>query len=249
MLKVAVVTIFPDMFSAVTGFGVVGRAADQGLLDLALFNPRDYTRDTHRTVDDRPYGGGPGMVMLYEPLAAAIDEAKNGRPLAKVVYLSPQGRKITQEDLNVGQDDREVVLVCGRYEGVDERLIQSRIDEEWSLGDFVLSGGELPAMVVIDAMCRTVPGVLGHEDSADQDSFSEGLLDYPHYTRPDEIDGKKVPGVLLGGNHEKVKEWRMMQALGRTLDRRPDLLEKLELDENQKRLLDEYRNGAEQKAD
>ena len=245
MLKVAVVTIFPDMFSAVTGFGVVGRAADQGLLDLALLNPRDYTRDTHRTVDDRPYGGGPGMVMRFEPLAAAIDDAKRDRSTAKVVYLSPQGRKITQEDLNVGQVDRELVLVCGRYEGVDERLIQSRVDEEWSLGDYVLSGGELPAMVVIDAMCRTVPGVLGHEESAEQDSFSEGLLDHPHYTRPEEIDGEKVPEVLLGGNHEKIKEWRMMQSLGRTMGRRPDLLEKLELDENQQRLLDEYINGAE----
>ena len=245
MLKVAVVTIFPDMFSAVTGFGVVGRAADQGLLDLALFNPRDYTRDTHRTVDDRPYGGGPGMVMRFEPLAAAIDDAKRDRSTAKVVYLSPQGRKITQEDLNVGQVDRELVLVCGRYEGVDERLIQSRVDEEWSLGDYVLSGGELPAMVVIDAMCRTVPGVLGHEESAEQDSFSEGLLDHPHYTRPEEIDGEKVPEVLLGGNHEKIKKWRMMQSLGRTMGRRPDLLEKLELDENQQRLLDEYINGAE----
>ena len=245
MLKVAVVTIFPDMFSAVTGFGVVGRAADQGLLDLALFNPRNYTRDTHRTVDDRPYGGGPGMVMRFEPLAAAIDDAKRDRSTAKVVYLSPQGRKITQEDLNVGQVDRELVLVCGRYEGVDERLIQSRVDEEWSLGDYVLSGGELPAMVVIDAMCRTVPGVLGHEESAEQDSFSEGLLDHPHYTRPEEIDGEKVPEVLLGGNHEKIKKWRMMQSLGRTMGRRPDLLEKLELDENQQRLLDEYINGAE----
>ena len=249
MLKVVAVTIFPDMFAAITDYGVVGRAVEQGMLELSLINPRDFTDDLHRTVDDRPYGGGPGMVMRYEPLASAIDEAKKVLPNAVVVYLSPQGRKVVQEDLILGPVDREIVLVCGRYEGIDERVIEAKVDEEWSIGDFVLSGGELPAMVVVDAMCRTVPGVLGHQDSAEQDSFSDGLLDCPHYTRPEDIDGKKVPSVLISGDHDKIRLWRLQQALGRTKSKRPDLMQKLKLDEQQLKLLEDYAEEAKRKLD
>ena len=237
------------MFSAVTDHGVLGRAVEQGYLDLSLYNPRDYTEDKHRTVDDRPYGGGPGMVMCYQPLALAVEKAQEKLPSARTIYLSPQGRKIQQDDLFLGSAESELVLICGRYEGIDERVIDAKVDEEWSLGDYVLSGGELPAMVVIDAMCRTIPGVLGHEDSAGQDSFSNGLLEHPHYTRPEKIAGKQVPAVLLGGNHEKIEAWRMKQALGRTWSRRPDLLEGIELNEQQQGLLDDYIRNTKQKSD
>jgi tRNA (guanine37-N1)-methyltransferase len=234
------------MFEAVTGHGITRRALEKQLLQFAAWNPRDFTRDTHRTVDDRPYGGGPGMVMMVEPLKRAIHAAREasqqaiGRA-AKTVYLSPQGQLLTQRRLQeLAASDSGVVLVAGRYEGVDERLLEREIDEEWSIGDYVLSGGELAAMVVIDGVTRLLPGALGHEDSADQDSFMNGLLDYPHYTRPEQIDQLTVPPVLLSGDHQAIARWRLKQALGRTWLRRPDLLETMQLDELQRDLLEEF---------
>ena len=240
MLSVAVVTIFPGMFTALTDYGVTGRAVDKGLLRISTYNPRDYTDDDHRTVDDRPYGGGPGMVMRFEPLQRALAEARQSLSAAKAVYLSPQGITLQQKDLHVGEQDMQLILLAGRYEGVDQRLIDTEIDAEWSLGDYVLSGGELAAMVVIDAMSRSIPGVLGHEDSAAEDSFSKGLLDHPHYTRPEQASGLSVPGVLVGGNHEEIRRWRLQQALGRTWQRRPDMIDRLQLDTDQAALLDEF---------
>jgi tRNA (guanine37-N1)-methyltransferase len=230
-VKIALVTLFPEMFSAIADYGVTARALKQNLWQLACFNPRDYTSDRHQTVDDRPYGGGPGMVMMIEPLRAAIQEARAwasaGERPVKVVYLSPQGRVFDQQQVESSKDCN-LVLVAGRYEGVDERLIELEIDEEWSIGDYVLSGGELPAMVVMDALIRQIPGALGHQDSAQQDSFVEGLLDCPHYTRPEVYEGRPVPEVLLSGNHERIRQWRLHQALQRTRARRPDLLKTLE---------------------
>ncbi len=245
-MKVALVTLFPEMFAALTDYGISGRAIKQGLLDVALFNPRAHTSDRHQTVDHRPYGGGPGMVMMIEPLREAIAEAKNwigeaaegtDEPVT-VVYLSPQGRVFDQSGVKTLATRKNLVLVTGRYEGVDERLIQLEVDEEWSIGDYVLSGGELPAMVMLDAIIRQLPGALGHEDSADQDSFAEGLLDCPHYTRPEQYENLVVPEVLLSGNHEKIRQWRLMQSLKRTWERRPDLLDKLELSDEQRKILD-----------
>jgi len=237
-MRIDVVTLFPELVQAVADFGVTGRAVDKGLLTLGLWNPRDYARDRHRSVDDRPYGGGPGMVMMVQPLRETIEAARGeGGP---VIYLSPQGRRLDQAGVQALAAHKHLVLVAGRYEGIDERIIAADIDEEWSIGDYVLSGGELAAMVVVDAVARLVPGVLGHEDSAEQDSFMSGLLDYPHYTRPEEIDGERVPEVLLGGNHAAIRRWRQKQALGRTWLRRPDLLEALELNEEQRELLAEF---------
>ncbi|TVQ68765.1 MAG: tRNA (guanosine(37)-N1)-methyltransferase TrmD [Oceanospirillales bacterium] len=242
-----IVSLFPEMFTAVTGYGVTGRAVRNGLLKVECWNPRDFTHDKHRTVDDRPYGGGPGMLMKVQPLRDAIQAAKAQAPgKPRVIYLSPQGRRLTQFGvLELAKTD-SLILVAGRYEGIDERLIEAEIDEEWSLGDFVLSGGELPAMVMVDAVSRMLPGVLGHEDSAAEDSFAEGLLDCPHYTRPEDLDGKQVPSVLLGGNHAEIKRWRLKQQLGRTWQRRPDLLDKIELNPEQQALLSEYIREAEQ---
>lgn len=228
-MKVGVVTLFPEMFVALTEYGVVGRAFREGLSSLQCWNPRDFTTDKHQTVDDRPYGGGPGMVMRVEPLAAAVNAAKQVLPDAKVIYLSPQGRRLNQAAVKEFVQGRPLILVAGRYEGVDERFIQQYVDEEWSIGDYVLSGGELAAMVLIDAVVRHLPGVLGHELSAAQDSFSEGLLDCPHYTRPEtfvnaEGEEQKVPEVLLSGNHEMIRRWRHQQSLARTSERRSDLL-------------------------
>jgi len=228
-MKFAVVTLFPEMFTALTEHGVVGRAFREGIASLQCWNPRDFTTDKHHTVDDRPYGGGPGMVMRVEPLAAAVSAAKQKLPDAKVVYLSPQGKRLNQGAVEVFAQGRPVILVAGRYEGVDERFIQQCVDEEWSIGDYVLSGGELAAMVLIDAVVRLLPGALGHELSAAQDSFSEGLLDCPHYTRPEsfrnaEGEEQKVPEVLLSGNHEMIRRWRHQQSLARTSERRSDLL-------------------------
>ena len=238
MLHVGVVTIFPDMFSALTDFGITGRAVSKGLLKLSLFNPREFAQDNHRSVDDKPYGGGPGMVMMYQPVADAIHSARQELNKAKVVYLSPQGVPLQQSSLNVASSGNlELILLAGRYEGIDERVIDRLVDEEWSIGDYVISGGELAAMVVIDAMTRTVPGVVGHEDSVAEDSFSSGLLDYPHYTRPDIVDGMEVPAELLGGDHERIRRWRLQQALGRTWLRRPELIEKLELSDEERALL------------
>lgn len=240
MLQVAVVTLFPEMLAAVGQYGVTGRAVQTGLLRILAFNPRDYAPGPHRNVDDRPYGGGPGMVMMVQPLRDAILAARAALPQARVIYLTPQGQRLVQQDVVRLAGWQELILVAGRYEGVDERLIRHHVDEEWSIGDYVLSGGELPAMVLIDAIARTVPGVLGHEDSADEDSFVNGLLDYPHYTRPEQVDGETVPPVLLSGDHKLIRHWRMKQALGRTWQRRPDLLAALPLDELQKKLLMEF---------
>ena len=246
-MRFDVVTLLPEMFEAAR-LGVTGRAFERGQAQLRLWNPRDYTHDVHRTVDDRPYGGGPGMVMKVEPLRAAILDAKRAAPGSRVAYLSPQGRRFDQQAAAelAGRDG--LILVAGRYEGVDERIIARHVDEEWSIGDYVLSGGELAAMVVMDAVIRLLPGVLGHEDSAAQDSYMAGLLDCPHYTRPEEIDGLRVPGVLLSGNHEQIRRWRLKEALGRTWERRPDLLAHRELTGEERKLLDEYL-GAREGAD
>ena len=239
-MKIALITLFPEMFEALTDYGISGRAVNQGLLELSSFNPRDYTDDPHSVVDDRPYGGGPGMVMMIEPLRKAIRAARDwiqGEPL--VVYLSPQGKVLQQTAVNQFATHQSLILIAGRYEGIDERLIELEVDQEWSIGDYVLSGGELPAMVFIDALIRQLPGALGHKDSASQDSFAEGILDCPHYTRPDTYEGLDVPEVLLSGNHEKIRQWRLKQSLLRTKQRRPDLLDRLELDNEQKALLKE----------
>jgi tRNA (guanine37-N1)-methyltransferase len=239
-MRVDVVTLFPEMVAALARYGVTGRAVERGILALHAWNPRDYTRDRHRTVDDRPYGGGPGMVMKVQPLRDAIRAARAAAGTARVLYLTPQGRRLDQAGVRELAARPGLILVAGRYEGIDERVVEAEVDEEWSIGDYVLSGGELPALVLIDAVARLQPGALGDEDSADQDSFEEDLLDYPHYTRPEEIDGRRVPAVLLGGDHQAVARWRSMQALGRTWQRRPDLLEG-RLDEERRRLLEEYR--------
>jgi len=236
-----VITLFPEMFRAVSDFGVTGRAVKNGLLELQTWNPRDFTHDRHNTVDDRPYGGGPGMLMMVQPLKDAIQAAKAAAGEgAKVIYLSPQGRKLTQQGAAELAESRKLILVCGRYEGIDERIIQTEVDEEWSVGDYVLSGGELPAMTLIDAVSRLVPGVLGKQASAEQDSFSDGLLDCPHYTRPEQLDGLDVPAVLLSGNHEEIRRWRLKQSLGRTFLRRPELFENLALTDEQTRLLAQF---------
>lgn len=241
-MQVGVVSLFPDMFRALTEFGVTGRAVDTGRLTLTTVNPRDFTTDKHRTVDDKSYGGGPGMVMKAEPLAAALGAVKEqvGK-VAPVVYLSPQGQRLTQADVERFSRLPSLVLIAGRYEGIDERFIQAHVDEEWSIGDFVVSGGELPAMLMTDAIVRLLPGVLGDEQSAQQDSFSNGLLDCPHYTRPESVEGHTVPPVLLGGDHEKIRRWRLQQALGRTWQRRPDLLQDCTLNEEQLGLLEDFK--------
>jgi len=240
-MRIDVITLFPQMFDAVTEYGVTGRAVQRGILELRGWNPRDYATDNYRTVDDRPYGGGPGMVMLAQPLLEAIEAARAAQTgAAKVIYLSPQGRTLHQQDLESLAAEPGLILLSGRYEGIDERLIEAEVDEEWSIGDYVLSGGELAAMVMIDGITRLLPGVLGHEDSAQQDSFASGLLDCPHYTRPEQWQGQKVPEVLTSGDHKAIDRWRMKQALGRTHERRPDLLERMSLDREQQQLLQEY---------
>ncbi|MCZ6723758.1 MAG: tRNA (guanosine(37)-N1)-methyltransferase TrmD [Gammaproteobacteria bacterium] len=239
-MRVDVITLFPELVKAVVGCGVVGRAADQGLLELNCWNPRDYASDRHRTVDDRPYGGGPGMLMKVQPLQDTIQAVRQNSRKATLVYLSPQGILVKQDRLAQQVEQGSVIFLCGRYEGIDERLIQQEVDEEWSIGDYVISGGELAAMVCIDAMTRLIPGALGHEQSALQDSFSEGMLDCMHYTRPEEFQGIKVPEVLMNGNHQEIQNWREKQSLGRTWQRRPDLLEHIVLDDRQQALLKEY---------
>lgn len=240
-MHINVVSLFPEMVATIAEYGVVGRAERRKLVSLDIENPRDYTDDAHRTVDDRPYGGGPGMVMKYQPVAGALQAAKAKLPEGSlVVCLSPQGRVFDQAMARRYAALPGLVLLAGRYEGIDERLIESQVDEELSLGDFVLSGGEIAAMAVVDAVVRLLPGVLGDDESAEQDSFMEGLLDCPHYTRPEEVGGKSVPDVLLSGDHAKIARWRHKQALGRSYLRRPDLLEKLELSNEQQRLLDEF---------
>jgi len=242
-MQMQVVTLFPEMVNAVADFGVVGRAVEREILALGYQDPRDFTDDVHRTVDDRPYGGGPGMVMKYEPAAAALKAARDATPAGSpVVCLTPQGAAFDQAAAKRFAALPGMILLAGRYEGIDERLIESEVDEELSLGDFVLSGGEIAAMAVIDAVTRLLPGVLGDESSAQQDSFMDGLLDHPHYTRPEEIEGYRVPEVLLSGDHARIATWRYKQALGRSFVRRPDLVAKLDLNEEQQLLLDEYLN-------
>ena len=245
-----VISLFPEMFQAFTQQGVTGRAVKSGLLHVECFSPRDYAYDKHRTVDDRPYGGGPGMLMMVQPLTDAIQAAKQAAGKnVKVIYLSPQGKKLDQQGVKQLSENEKLIFVAGRYEGIDERVIESEVDEEWSIGDYVLSGGELPAMIMMDAVARFVPGVLGHEQSAEQDSFTDGLLDCPHYTRPENLDGRLVPNVLLSGNHEKIRQWRLKQSLGRTWQRRPELLNDLALTEEQQRLLKEFQQEQLQQAD
>lgn len=241
-MRIQVITLFPEMFAAVTQHGITGRAVKQGIVDVVTINPRDFVTSSYQSVDDRPFGGGPGMVMMHQPLQDAIKTARQNASgqSVHVGYLSPQGRKLDQPGLRELVKRDEMILVCGRYEGIDERLIQAEVDEEWSIGDYVLSGGELAAMVMIDGITRLLPNALGHEDSAVEDSFTNGILDYPHYTRPEMIDGMKVPNVLLSGDHQAIARWRQKQALGRTWLRRPDLLEQTELDAEQQDLLDEY---------
>ena len=239
MIRFDVVTLFPEMFAAVTHSGISGRALETGLWSLGLWNPRDFTKDNYRTVDDRPYGGGPGMLMLAEPLEKALDAAREAGG-GKVIYLSPQGQKLDHRKVMELAGREAVTLLCGRYEGVDERLIRRRVDEELSLGDYVLSGGELAAMAVIDAVVRQIPGALGGEQSAVEESFVEGLLDCPQYTRPEVYEGDKVPEILLSGHHENIRRWRLQQALGRTWLRRPDLLAARKLSEEERTLLEEF---------
>jgi tRNA (guanine37-N1)-methyltransferase len=246
MFQFDVVTLFPAMFDAVTESGVTGRARERRLFELVVWNPRDYAHNIHRTVDDRPYGGGPGMVMMAEPLEKAVRAARqrqlsNGAKRTKVIHLSPQGRLLNHRMVMELSALQGLVLLAGRYEGVDERLIARVVDEEVSIGDYVLSGGELAAMVVMDAIVRQLPGALGDAESASQDSFVNGLLDCPHYTRPETHEGVGVPPVLLSGNHAVIARWRLKQALGRTWQRRPDLLEGRLLTDEERALLDEYK--------
>ncbi len=238
---VGVVTLFPEMFTALTGHGVTGRAVKRGQLTVEYSNPRDHAHDRHRTVDDRPFGGGPGMLMKVEPLLEAIEAIREKAPSTpRVIYLSPQGQPLTQQRAEELAQLDSLVLLCGRYEGIDERIIEMCVDEEISIGDYVLSGGELGAMVLLDAVTRLIPGVLGHADSAVEDSFSAGWLDCPHYTRPEEFAGQRVPEVLLSGNHALIRRWRLKQSLGRTWQRRPELLAELTLSKEQQQLLAEY---------
>lgn len=240
MLRIDVITLFPDMIRSACGYGIPRRALEQGIIELKTWNPRDYSTDRHRTVDDRPYGGGPGMVMQVQPLVATIAAARSSGASGPLICLSPQGRRLDQAAVIRFAQQPELLLLAGRYEGIDERLIEQQVDEEWSIGDYVLSGGEPAALVFIDAITRLLPGALGDAASAEQDSFMEGLLDFPHYTRPEEVQGARVPDVLLGGNHAEIERWRMKQSLGRTWQRRPDLLEKMKLTREQRRLLDEF---------
>lgn len=251
--RIDVISLFPEMFKAIE-HGVTGRAIRNGLIEIGLTNPRDFTSDRHKTVDDRPYGGGPGMLMKVQPLKDAIlsikkstcsiagstnSAAKKDKSL-KVIYLSPQGQPLTQELVTELSKNEQLILLAGRYEGVDERLIEHYIDYECSIGDYVLSGGELPAMVLIDALIRLIPGALGHNESAMHDSFYSGLLDHPHYTRPENFEDERVPEVLLSGDHKKIQQWRLKQSLGRTWQRRPELLEKRKLNDEEQRLLEQF---------
>lgn len=241
-MRFDVISLFPDMVTAAASIGVTGKAIERGLVSLAVWNPRDYTHDKHKTVDDRPYGGGPGMVMKYQPLHDAVTAAKQAAyQTSKVVYLSPQGKPLTQAMLAQIPQDSQLILVAGRYEGVDERFVELDCDEEWSIGDYVISGGELAALIIIDAVTRLLPDVLGDEQSAVQDSHTDGLLDCPHFTRPEAVAGRTVPEVLLSGNHADISRWRMKQALGRTWQKRPDLLAKKQLNVEQERLLEQFK--------
>jgi tRNA (guanine37-N1)-methyltransferase len=238
-MRFVVISLFPEMFAAITQHGITSRALEKKIYSLNVINPREFTTDNHKTVDDRPYGGGPGMVMLAEPLAKAIQAAKAQNTKARVIHLSPRGTPLTHEKVMQLSQQKSLILLASRYEGVDERLLESLVDEEISIGDYVLSGGELPAMALIDAIVRQLPGSLGDADSALEDSFVNGLLDCPHYTRPEEYEGKVVPEVLLSGNHAKIREWRLKQSLLLTRAKRPDLLAARSLTKEEARLLKE----------
>jgi tRNA (guanine37-N1)-methyltransferase len=248
-----VITIFPDMFDALADHGITRRALDEGRFELKTWDPRDFTQDSYRRVDDRPYGGGPGMVMLPGPLEACIEAAGSRQRQAgvtrpHVVLMSPQGERLGEGLVNELASKEGLVVIAGRYEGIDERLVERVVDREVSIGDYVTSGGELPAMVMIDCIVRRLPGSLNDAESAQQDSFSAGLLDWPHYTRPEEWKGSKVPDVLLSGNHAAIARWRRKQALGRTWQRRPDLLDEKALSKEDRQLLDEFRREQQQAA-
>lgn len=243
-MHIGLVTLFPEMFAALTEYGISGRAVRTGLVSLRCWNPRDFATDKHRTVDDKPFGGGPGMLMKTAPLVAAIQAARaaTGKGDGKVIYLSPQGRTLDQKAVvELAQRD-SMVLVCGRYQGIDARVLDLEIDEEWSLGDFILSGGEIAAMAMLDAVTRFLPGALGDEDSAQQDSFANGLLHSPQYTRPQDYAGKEVPEVLLSGDHEAIRRWRLQQSLGTTWRKRPELLDGVNLTPEQQELLEQFKN-------
>jgi tRNA (guanine37-N1)-methyltransferase len=239
VIRFDVITLFPEMFGAVTASGITSRALEKGLWSLQTWNPRDFTSDSYRTIDDRPYGGGPGMVMLAEPIEGTLNAVKSSGG-GRVIYLSPQGRKLDHRKVMELSQQSSITLLCGRYEGVDERLLERRVQEELSIGDFVLSGGELAAMALIDAVVRQLPGALGDDASAVEESFADGLLDCPQYTRPETYRGAKVPEVLLSGHHENIRRWRLKQALGRTWLRRPDLLAARKLSEAEQKLLEEF---------
>ena len=236
--RVDIISLFPEMVLNLSQFGVVGRALENQLLTMEVHNPRDFSAD--RRIDDRPYGGGPGMVMQYEPVQKAIQHSRDYNKDARVIYLSAQGKPFQQADVKRLSSCSGLILLAGRYEGIDERLIEAEVDEELCIGDFVVSGGELPLMMLLDAIIRQIPGALGHEDSAQQDSFVDGLLDCPHYTRPECVEGRSVPKVLLGGDHQAIRRWRKKQSLGRTYTRRPELMEKLTLSSDEQALLKEY---------
>jgi tRNA (guanine37-N1)-methyltransferase len=239
-MYIAIITLFPELFDALN-HGIVRRAIDKKLIELEYYNPRDYTTDRHRRIDDVPYGGGAGMVMQYTPLKQTILAIKEKKPNAKVIYLSPQGRPLKQAELvKLSQTPEDYILLCGRYEGIDQRLLDAYVDLEYSIGDYVLSGGEIPAMVLIDGLTRLLKGALGDESSALNDSFSNGLLEYPHYTRPATIDGLSVPEVLLSGNHQAIEAWRMQQSLKNTWQKRKDLVKQGSLDEEVQQLLNKY---------
>ena len=240
VIRFDVVTLFPEMFTAVAGSGITSRALEAGLWSLTTWNPRDFTADRYRTVDDRPYGGGPGMVMMAEPIERTLDAVKTAGG-GRVLYLSPQGRKLDHRRVMELSGERAVTLLCGRYEGVDERLLARRVDEEISIGDFVLSGGEIAAMALMDAVVRQLPGAVGDCASVMEESFADGLLDCPQYTRPEKYREEPVPEVLLSGHHEKIRRWRLKQALGRTWLRRPDLLAARDLSDEERLLLEEFR--------
>ena len=244
-MKIGLITLFPEMFDALLEHGISSRAVKNGLIEVKCFNPRAYAAGYHNIVDDRPYGGGPGMVLMAEPLRKSIKEARNWiGAKTKVIYLSPQGQVLTQKGVQLLSSESSLIFISGRYEGVDERVIDLEVDEEWSIGDYVLSGGELPTMVVMDTIIRQLPGALGDQLSAKQDSFSEGLLDYPHYTRPETYEGLKVPDILLSGNHENIRQWRLKESLKRTLYRRPEWLSGLSLNKEQEEMLDSLMNDS-----
>lgn len=237
-----VISIFPKMFDAITNYGIISKAIKKGLINIKIWNPRDYTYDRYHSIDDRPYGGGSGMLMKFKPLLMAIEHAKEKIKIdTKIIYLSPQGKKLNQKSVLKLSKTSSFILICGRYKGIDERIIDTTVDEEWSIGDYIISGGELPAMILIDALSRLIPDVIGKKKSVEEDSFYNGLLDCPQYTRPNIIHGMQVPIILLSGHHTEIKKWKLKQSLGMTWLKRPDLLNIKNLTEEQKTLLSEFK--------